>query len=111
MSRDMMEFVGFAQQAVYRGMERELALVEKQNAQYKEKVSCTSQNIPNCCGRIININKGLHDQLPEDYYTSSQQVIILVLHINNSLQLARKYAQIFVCGHDLLQEANSFLQA
>ena len=64
MSRDMMEFVGFAQQAVYRGMERELALVEKQNAQYKEKVSCTSQNIPNCCGKIININKGLRDQLP-----------------------------------------------
>jgi len=34
----MLEFVGFAQQAVYRGMERELATVEKQSAQYKEKV-------------------------------------------------------------------------
>ena len=47
-SRDVMEFVGFAQQAVYRGMERELASVEKQNAQNKEKVSCTSQNISDC---------------------------------------------------------------
>ena len=51
MSRDMMEYVGFAQQAVYRGMERELASVEKQNDQYKENVSCTSQNIPNSCGK------------------------------------------------------------
>ena len=50
MSRDMLEFVGFTQQAVYRGMERELATVEKQNVQYKEKVSCPSQNVPYCCG-------------------------------------------------------------
>ena len=32
-SRDMLEFVGFAQQAVYRGMERELALAEKRHSQ------------------------------------------------------------------------------
>ena len=44
MSRDMLEFVGFVQQAVYRGMERELATVEKQNAQHKEKVSNIRQN-------------------------------------------------------------------
>lgn len=30
-SRDMLEFVGFAQQAVYRGMERELAIAEKRH--------------------------------------------------------------------------------
>lgn len=32
-SRDMLEFVGFAQQAVYRGMERELAMAEKRHSQ------------------------------------------------------------------------------
>lgn len=32
-SRDMLEFVGFAQQAVYRGMERELATAEKRHSQ------------------------------------------------------------------------------
>ena len=41
-SRDMMEFVGFAQQAVYRGMERELAAVERKNAKHREKVSSSS---------------------------------------------------------------------
>lgn len=41
----MLEFVSFTQQAVYRGMERELAAVEKRHAQPKEKVSCSSQNI------------------------------------------------------------------
>ena len=41
----MLEFVSFTQQAVYRGMERELAAVEKRHAQHKEKVSCSSQNI------------------------------------------------------------------
>lgn len=44
-SRDVMEFVSFTQQAVFRGMERELATVEKRHAQHKEKVSCSSQNI------------------------------------------------------------------
>ena len=39
MSRDMLEFVGFAQQAVYRGMERELATVERKSGQFQEKVS------------------------------------------------------------------------
>ena len=38
---------------------------------------------------------------------------ILITHeyINNSLYLARKYALIFVRGHYLSQEANSFLGA
>ena len=31
-----------------------------------------------------------------------------ILHINNSLHLARKYARIFVRGHYLFREANSF---
>ena len=61
MSRDMMEFVGFTQQAVYRGMERELATVEKQHAQYKEEVSCTYKNILNCCVKIF-INVCSHHQ-------------------------------------------------
>lgn len=38
-SRDMLEFVGFAQQAVYRGMEREIAAVEKRNGLLQENVS------------------------------------------------------------------------
>ena len=38
-SRDMLEFVGFAQQAVYRGMERELAAVEKRSGHLQEDVS------------------------------------------------------------------------
>ena len=33
------------------------------------------------------------------------------IHINNSLHLARNYARIFVRGHYLLQEANSFPRA
>ena len=33
------------------------------------------------------------------------------VYINNSLHLARKYAQIFVCGHYLSREANSFSRA
>lgn len=32
-SRDMLEFVGFAQQAVYCGMERELVIAEKRHPQ------------------------------------------------------------------------------
>ena len=32
-------------------------------------------------------------------------------HINNSLHLARKYARIFVRGHYLFREANSFPRA
>ena len=32
-------------------------------------------------------------------------------YINNSLHLARKYARIFVRGHYLFREANSFLRA
>ena len=35
----------------------------------------------------------------------------LVNYINNSLHLARKYARIFVRGHYLLREANSFPRA
>ena len=31
--------------------------------------------------------------------------------INNSLHLARKHVQIFVCGHHLFREANSFPRA
>ena len=31
-------------------------------------------------------------------------------YINSSRHLARKYARIFVCGHYLFQEANSFLR-
>ena len=34
-----------------------------------------------------------------------------VVYINNSLHLARKYAQIFVCGYYLFGEANSFPRA
>ena len=34
-----------------------------------------------------------------------------VVYINNSLHLARKYAQIFVRGHYLFREANSFPRA
>ena len=34
-----------------------------------------------------------------------------VHYINNSLHLARKYARIFVCGHYLFREANSFPRA
>lgn len=37
-SRDMLEFVGFAQQAVYRGMERELAAVKKRSGHVQEDV-------------------------------------------------------------------------
>ena len=44
MSRDMLEFVGFTQQVVYRGMERELAAVETKHEQYQKEVSSTSQN-------------------------------------------------------------------
>ena len=36
---------------------------------------------------------------------------VYVFYINNSLHLARKYARIFVCGHYLFREANSFLRA
>ena len=32
-------------------------------------------------------------------------------YINNSRHLARKYARIFVCGHYLFREANSFPRA
>ena len=38
-SRDMLEFAGFAQQAVYRGMERELAAAEKKTGHLQENVS------------------------------------------------------------------------
>jgi len=34
-----------------------------------------------------------------------------VCYINNSLHLARKYARIFVRGHYLFREANSFQRA
>ena len=34
-----------------------------------------------------------------------------MLYINNSLHLARKYARIFVRGHYLIREANSFPRA
>ena len=37
--------------------------------------------------------------------------LALCTHINNSLHLARKYAQIFVRGHYLFREANSFPRA
>ena len=37
--------------------------------------------------------------------------IVLAVHINNSLHLARKYARIFVRGHYLFREANSFPRA
>ena len=33
---------------------------------------------------------------------------IIILYINNSLHLGRKYARIFVRGHYLFREANSF---
>ena len=35
----------------------------------------------------------------------------IVVYINNSLHLARKYARIFVRGHYLFREANSFPRA
>ena len=38
MSRDMLEFVGFAQQTVQRGMERELAATEQKVDQEKVRV-------------------------------------------------------------------------
>ena len=38
MSRDMLEFVGFAQQTVHRGMERELAATEQKVVHDQEKV-------------------------------------------------------------------------
>ena len=38
MSRDMLEFAGFAQQTVLRGMERELAATEQKVARDQEKV-------------------------------------------------------------------------
>ena len=34
--------------------------------------------------------------------------LVLMGYINNSLHLARKYAQIFVLGHHLFRETNSF---
>ena len=34
-----------------------------------------------------------------------------MVYINNSLHLARKYARIFVRGHYLFREANSFTRA
>ena len=34
-----------------------------------------------------------------------------ILHINNSRHLVRKHARIFVCGHCLFREANSFPRA
>ena len=37
--------------------------------------------------------------------------LALVGYINNSLHLARKYARIFVRGHYLFREANSFPRA
>ena len=37
--------------------------------------------------------------------------IFLIVYINNSLHLARKYARIFVRGHYLFREANSFPRA
>ena len=36
---------------------------------------------------------------------------VLIIYINNSLHLARKYARIFVRGHYLFREANSFRTA
>ena len=38
MSRDMLEFAGFAQQTVHRGMERELVATEQKVACDQEKV-------------------------------------------------------------------------
>ena len=38
MSRDMLEFVGFAQQTVHRRMERELTATEQKVAHDQEKV-------------------------------------------------------------------------
>ena len=36
---------------------------------------------------------------------------VIIIYINNSLYLARKYARIFVPGHYLFREANSFPRA
>ena len=38
-------------------------------------------------------------------------LILLSVYINNSRHLARKYARIFVRGHYLFREANSFPRA
>ena len=48
----MLEFVGFAQQAVYRGMERELAMAEKRDSQGQAHV-----RIADFCEHAISLLK------------------------------------------------------
>ena len=50
---------------------------------------------------------------PSVVYCESVNLIgcIIVCYINNSRHLARKYARIFVRGHYLFREANSFPRA
>ncbi|XP_073258638.1 uncharacterized protein [Porites lutea] len=48
-SRDMLEFVGFAQQAVYRGMERELARAEKRHSQGQAHLSTSRRRAGLLC--------------------------------------------------------------
>ena len=43
--------------------------------------------------------------------TFGEKLRAIDLYINNSLHLARKHAQIFVRGHYLFREANSFPRA
>ena len=54
----MLEFVGFTQQAVYRGMERELAAVEKKNGHLQGKVSLTGDK--RTCRYLIYQPRGSH---------------------------------------------------
>jgi len=65
------------------------------------------------------------DKYPNLYSPQMEAIVFIILqiffatravskigeYINNSLHLARKYARIFVLGHDLFREANSFPKA
>ena len=47
----------------------------------------------------------------QEHSLQSATYVYVDEYINNSLHLARKYARIFVRGHYLFQEANSFPRA
>ena len=71
-----------------------------------------------CNGLLIKLFQAAHMRRkstfrcgPQELSASGKIFRRLALYINNSRHLARKYARIFVRGHYLFREANSFPKA
>ena len=76
-------------------------------------ISHSNIPFPSVLGRLVIIfcSMLLDDISPGIFYFLFFLFKLFLKYINNSLHLARKYARIFVRGHYLFREANSFPRA